>query len=474
MKSLSIKHTIYSFISGWCFVLALGLGSCSKMIEVPMPSDEIFPSLVFADSLTAQAAANGMYSYMYNKNGTAGSSIGTNLTTVPAMTADELIYIPSSAVFDQFEVNNILEANANNLAIWTDMYKAIYLANSIIEGTASSTSISQSLKNELTGEAKFVRAFCHFYLVNLYGDVPLITTTNVSVTALRPRDNAAVVKAQIIKDLTEAKGLLSDSYTYSGGERIRPNKYAASALLARVYLYGGEWKKAEDESDVVIAASNLYGLVDLASVFLKNNKEAIWQFLPNLTNPYPYITKSFYTTTSAVYVLRDELLTALNKESADKRKATWTKSLTVSGVTYYYPNKYKSYLVTAATEYDVMLRLSEQYLIKAEACARQDNLPAAITAVDSIRKRAGEPLLKNTNPTIQKDSLLTVIAREWQVEFMTELGHRWLNLKRTNTMTAVLSAAKPGLWKDYAQWYPIPQTAIASNPNLVQNEGYNK
>ena len=67
MKSLSIKHKTYSLISGWCFILALGLGSCSKMIEVPMPSDEIFPSLVFADSLTAQAAANGMYSYMYNK-----------------------------------------------------------------------------------------------------------------------------------------------------------------------------------------------------------------------------------------------------------------------------------------------------------------------------------------------------------------------------------------------------------------------
>ncbi len=94
------------------------------------------------------------------------------------------------------------------------------------------------------GEARFFRAFCYFYLVNLFGDVPLATTTDSTINARLPRIPSDEVYQQIITDLKEAESLLSTEYldanlkSYGGlPERVRPTKWAASAMLARVYLY---------------------------------------------------------------------------------------------------------------------------------------------------------------------------------------------------------------------------------------------
>jgi hypothetical protein len=146
--------------------------------------------------------------------------------------------------------------------------------------------------------------------------------------------------------------------------------------------------------------------------------------------------------------------------------------VTVSGVTYDYADKYKIGLVNEATaEYDVVLRLGEQYLIRAEARAEENNLTGSAADLNFIRTRAGLP---NTTATSQA-ALLAAILHERQVELFTEWGHRWFDLKRTGNLNAVMGAVTPikgGTWTASGALYPIPQSEITLDPKLTQNEGY--
>src|SRR4030095_15438141 len=133
--------------------------------------------------------------------------------------------------------------------------------NAVIEGLQNSSGVSLSIKQELTGEAKFVRAFCNFYLVNLFGDIPLINSTDYKANALAFRTSRDSVYNQITADLLDAQSVLSPDYSYSNGERIRPNSWAATALLARVYLYSGNWSGALTQSTAVINQNGLFSLL---------------------------------------------------------------------------------------------------------------------------------------------------------------------------------------------------------------------
>src|SRR5712671_6263028 len=102
----------------------------------------------------------------------------------PGLSADELTSYSTDPNFDQFYTNNLLPSNANLTGYWSDSYQYIYGANSIIDGLAKSNTVNASVKQQLTGEARFIRAFCYFYLTNLFGDVPLILTTDYTKNAM--------------------------------------------------------------------------------------------------------------------------------------------------------------------------------------------------------------------------------------------------------------------------------------------------
>jgi hypothetical protein len=120
----------------------------------------------------------------------------------------------------------------------------------------------------------------------------------------------------------------------------------------------------------------------------------------------------------------------------------------------------------------MVFRLAEQYLIRAEARAQQDNLIEAISDLDVLRNRAGISLIKNTTPGISKTNLLLAIEKERQVELFAEWGHRWLDLKRTNRADIVLAPTK-SKWSKDDTLYPIPTSEFNKNPRLGdQNPGY--
>jgi len=443
-------------------IVSIVFCSCNKLVAVKLPVDQLVTATVFADSTTAQAAVNGMYSQIYYGGGF--SIFGYRISTLPAKSADELI--PTQNTFDQFYTNSLVASNSDVNDLWSNCYNVIYLANSIITGVQSSNTLSATLKKQLIGEAEFGRAFCDFYLVNYFGKVPLITSTDVNITNNAPASATDQVYAQITTDLTNARDALAKDYSWSGGDRTRVNSYGASAMLARVYLYNSQWALAEMEATKVISQNGLYSIVpDPNNVFLANSDEAILQFYTN-EQGYTVFAQNVLPTGNAEpdYTLNPILKNAF--EPGDTRKSKWIDSINYLGIVYTYPYKYKS-KTDDNSEFDMVLRLAEQYLIRAEARAQQNDISDAAADLNVIRTRAGLPATTAND----KASMLLAIEHERQVELFCEYGHRWLDLKRTDRATAVLGAEKPA-WKATDVLYPIPLSAISTNPKLSQNPGY--
>lgn len=450
---------ILAGVSIFCF-------SCKKFLEIPPPKNQLVNSAVFSDSADATNAVVGIYINMMQAFSLNIASGG--LTLYPGLSADELY--PTSNITDENDFYNNEIAPSNNLnssSLWGNAYSILYNANACLEGLAQSN-ISDVVKNQLIGEAKFSRAFLFFNLSNLYGPIPPVTSTDYHKNQILPRSPLDSVFAQIINDLKDAQNLLSVNYPTAG--RFRPNRFTASALLAKVYLYQKNWTEAETISTQIIDAGTYSLEPDLNNVFLSGSNETIWQLssvFPGLETWEGYFFVPVSSNTTPPYIITNNLLNAF--ENGDERRQKWLNKNTVNGNDYYYPYKYKlgyDGLSTPLEDY-VVFRLSEQYLIRAEARAQEGNLNGAITDLNLIRIRAG---LQNTTATDQT-SVLSAIQHERQVELFCEWGNRWFDLKRTGTATNVLFLIKPG-WKVNDTLYPVPQTELNSNPFLTQNPGY--
>lgn len=483
-------------------LLCLIFYSCKRLVDIPPPTQTLAQSKVYAKDATAIGVLDGIYAGLTNDDFATNPFQGSgSIGLFAGLSGDEL------STFNTF--NSYYPYYSNDLAtitggaeLWAPLYMYVYKSNDAIEGLQKSSSLNPAIKQQLLGEAKFIRAFLYFYLVNLFGDVPLTLSTDPLVNTLLERSSKADIYKQIIGDLKEAKDLLGSNYpdaTLLGttSERIRPTKWAAGALLARAYLYTGDYANAETETSGIINNTGLYGpLPALNSVFLKNSKEAIWQLQPTANN--------LNTVEGRMYVipptgpefdynfvfLSDFLLHSF--EPGDQRAVlgNWinTTIYQSSDTTYdtiAYSFKYKIYQaagVTSATgmkEYFMVLRLGEQYLIRAEARARAgSNMLGAIADLDKIRGRAGLPLIASTNPGISQSALIDTIIHERQVELFCEWGHRWLDLKRTGKVDAVMSVITPQKtngtiqWRSYQQLYPVSKGELNKAPNLTQTNGY--
>lgn len=466
--SLQIKLSLW----GLFLFLSLGFTSCKKLIEVGPPVNQLVTSTVFNDSIGATSAVLGIY---INLNPYAGFVFGNGaITAYTGLSSDELLINNGSPEENQFYTNSVAVNNSiNNGSLWSSAYSLIYQTNACIEGLSASTSLGASIKNQLLGESIFLRALMYFYLINLYGDVPFITTTDYKISAQVPRISTDSIYNQIITDLQNAAELLTSDYI--SGSKTRANKYAALCLLARVYLYSKQWQLAETISGEIIG-SGMYALEsDLNNVFLTNNSESVWQIPPyrtqgiETTEGYSFVPND----NSAIpkYVISPYLLAAF--ESGDERKQKWLgkNSIDVSGVLtdFYYPFKYKLGYDgnTNPVENYVIFRLAEQYLIRAEARAQLNDLPNALADLNIIRRRSGlSDLIIDTLP-----ALINAILHERQVEFLCEWGHRWFDLKRTGALQTVLSNEK-STWQSNAALFPIPLQQMQTNPLLNQNPGY--
>ena len=459
--------TTYLFILRF-LMLAIPLSalSCDSFLEVDLPKSQLATESVFENYSTAESALTDIYSKIRDRGMLTGDGIG--LSNHLACYTDEMISTESlSNPSFSFYSNTLLPTNSIIADYWNSAYNQIYAANSIIKGCLSSTALTKAQKDQLTGEALFIRALEHFYLLNLFGSVPYVSETDYKTNSRISKIAPEELYAKISSDLEAAVALLPDAYIAS--QRIRPNKYAAKALLSRIYLYSGKYPEASNTASAVINNQSLYTIENIDLSFLINSKETIWQLHSgaagkNTTDGAYFI----FTAGPPQYVWLSEALYS-SFEASDQRRSHWIKEVKDASGTWRHPFKYKENFDTSVSkEYTIMLRLAEQFLIRSEARARQGDLIGAKEDLNKVRKRAGLA----ESPSLTRDEILAAVLEERRHELFTEYGHRFFDLKRNGKLNTALGNLKAG-WNDTDEHFPIPEAEINANPNLKpQNPGY--
>jgi hypothetical protein len=467
-------------------VLVLFLGGCKKYLTIPLPVDVIAGSGAFENNAAASSVLTGIYTGLLatHSGGAAVFQGSEGIGCYTGLYTDEQTNAPVT-LFNSFNLPFYTDALNSGIPgpYWSALYNQIYEVNLAIEGL---TPTHLSMRNQLLGEAYFLRALMHFYLTNLYGAIPIAVVSDIQTNNLLARSPQADVYKQIVADLGQAADLLDDHYRDLNGamttDRGRPDKMGVMALLARVYLYTQDWADAESLADSVIGDAD-YQLAPPLQVFLAGSQETIWGLAPlppqySVADVVGYFIPPGVAPDSAGVgsYLSNELVGAF--EPGDARFASWVGVSTVAAsgprpaATYYFAYKYKAGgQLAAPVEYLSMLRLGEVYLVRAEARARQGDIAGAAADLNVVRSRAG---LGGTTASSQAD-MLGAILHERQVELFAEHGHRLFDLRRMGQLDAVMNVVAPvkgGTWSSYKEWWPILSTDIQIDPNLVQTPGY--
>ncbi len=379
-------------------------------------------------------------------------------------------------------------------------YRGISRCNAILDRIDDSA-ISATAKQTYGGEAKFLRAFYYFELVQYFGDVPLYIeeVTSESGAAL-PRSPKADVYVQITKDATEAAAQLPVTQTEKG----RVTQGSAKTLLGYVYMTLKDYANAETALKSVTTLG--YDLMpDYADLFKTANKNSIesifevqylqgnqglqnnftYQFIPALvnTNVITGLTGNNQSI-GGWNVPTDDLLAAY--ETGDKRKDgsismgyTDAEGQFVSSP---FINKYLNphSIFNNCNDDWIVYRYADVLLLLAE-CLNEEAKPAdALLYLNKVRARAG---LADVTTTVQT-TLRDVIAKERRVELAFE-NHRWLDLVRTGEAIEVMTAFGVKMKQKYSYLlsrtynvtadkliFPIPFDERLLNPELTQNNGY--
>jgi hypothetical protein len=446
--------------------LAAVIFGCDNFVEIDQPNSQLITEAVFRDAATANAAMTDIYAQMREQGLISGNISG--LSCLLGTYADELTsYENGIYTTAPFYTNSLSPSMTYISTIWNRTYSQLYAVNAVIEGVENSTALSQDVKKQLKGEALFVRGFLHFHLVNLYGDVPYITTTDYNKNKNAVRINTAEVNQKVINDLNDALSLLGTLYSQT--DRIRPNRFAAQAMLARAYLYNNNYEEAVTMASSIINEKSLYSIAtNLNNAYLKDNPSTIWQLSagPNGVNTNQGSTFIFQAGPPSRVSLTENLIVQF--EAGDLRKTSWIKTITNGNSKWHHPFKYKQNNNTAVTqENSIVLRLEEQYLIRAEARTMLGQLNAAVKDLNVIRTRAG----LTATAAVSQNEIMKAIEHERRIELFSEFGHRFFDLKRWNQLDNVLSI-KTG-WNTTDSLWPLPLSEMNGNPLLTpQNPGY--
>lgn len=432
--------------------------SCEKMIEIDTPRTQLTNDKVFANEQSALAVLASIYS-------TVNNSVASNITPFAGLYIDELSSNSSNTGTVEFYNSHLSANNTPNHNIWRSLYSVIYQCNSFLEALEVSGNVPAAAKEVYKGEALFLRSFAYYYLIQLYGNVPLLLETDVRITSVASRTEQSIIITQCVSDLVLSKQLLAADYI--NAERVRANKWAAVALLARYYILQEKWVEAE-QACTDIVQSGMYTLtLNTANVFLKNSSESILQCWTQ--NGFTQIGSVLIPSGTNVptYQVSANLLQRF--EAGDQRRVQWVRSIVNNGQTYFHVNKYKQRVSTSGTsaEYTMLIRLGEIYLLRSECRLKLGKYTDAMADVNIIRQRAGLPLLAGTQPS----EVHAAIEQEKRVELLAEWGFRFFYLKQTQQLNAVLQSLKPN-WDSRRQLFPIPQYELLNNSHLLQNPGY--
>jgi starch-binding outer membrane protein, SusD/RagB family len=493
-----IKPTILLFIP--VISILISLTACEKFLEERPPSAPSSEDY-FNNATEAESSLNGIYRPLAN-NGLWGST-EMRLFVLSEISTDNAAMGPGgvnpNAASVEIDNHNYTPANNHLQDVWANMYAGINRANFVLEEVPR-VSMEESFKNRILGEASFLRALYYFYLVQLFGDVPLLLESSKDFSSRPARTPAAQVYQQIEQDLQFAETAI-DVNRHTGNTSGRVSRVAAKALLAKVYLTQGKWAEAAGKAREVIQTPGYRLWPDFTDVFNlpanENQGESIFEVQYNQDGGIS--SRSMIKTTPrnervgsdqghGDWVATADLYNIYS--SRDRRRTTYsgannfvlnpadpaqTPFFTRTNNAWYL-RKFRDYSLRDRNTNNnfIVLRLADMYLVLAEALNElQGPDREAILAYNAIRKRAGLNMAIDTltfDPILIsqagfRDSVLVERRRELAFE-----GHRWFDLVRTGRLVEAVKDVKPAATiSERNVLYPIPQSEIDINPNLTQN-----
>jgi starch-binding outer membrane protein, SusD/RagB family len=407
---------------------------------------------------------------------------------------------------DQF---NVVPSNSMLLSIWLRYYDAITRAN-IVLNQVPNISMDVNTKARILGEAKFIRAYMYFNLVNIFGSIPLklnppITQSDINV----PKSSVSKIYNQIETDLISASAVLPATYT--GSDVGRATKGAALGLLAKAYLYEGKYAQVIT-TITSIDSLNIYKLMPVYSenfrAATQGNPESLFEVHhmrgqnPGLGN---YLNQYFAPRGDSIYQgyafdpptqnfvdefeVADTVVDPRLDYSVGRPGKKWINGEAFipswSQTTYINKKHVQPFSEVPNATADgylsyVYLRYADILLFKAEALNELGNTADALIPLNLVRKRARESYLydntlsgfgtvpNNLLPdvvTANQDVARTAIRHERRVELGLEF-HRFFDLMRYGQQAAESALTGTNFKYSTDRYFPIPLSEQDNNPNI--------
>lgn len=501
--------------------IALG-SSCKKGILDLYPEGSITSGNYFKSTAEFQMAVTGAYVPLRN--------IADIAFYMDEMRADNTHYDYNSkdrggAGYEQLADFTDNQSNGVTGTRYNAAYSGIHRCNTILDRLETiSFTMADGDRNQITGEAKALRAHYYFDLVRHFGKVPMplheLLSPDPKLVFL-PRTSVDSLYQQIIADFTDALALLPNPKVPESGKM---NKGSVSAELGLVYMTLQQWDKAVPLLQSVTTMG--YDLVgnyrDIFDPLKKSNKEAIFevQYKSGVDGQQSLIPYRFLPVSDSTKAMLDIEYNNINGgwntptadllrqyEADDKRLNASvgyiegyvgangifkTEKIVTEDVRTYVPPANKSARIFAKKYYFYpykipayntdqnwpLFRLGGVLLLLAEALNENNQSADALTPLNKVRFRAGLDDISNTN----KDQLREIIAREQRLELAFE-NYRWLDLVRTGKAATVMTAHGVEMKSLYGYLgadaynvtpkkyiYPIPFREMQLNPTWIQND----
>ena len=431
------------------------LAACDDALTTE-PVDAIPSERQITDSATARASLVGMYDALQELG-----YYGRTFLVMGDLSADNAEHIGTFQYLGQADRNQLQADNSAVASIWTAIYASVARANQII-AKVPAIEMNEADRDEIVGEAYFVRALGFHNLVKFWGDVPmpLAPITSADDAAKVTRTPKAEVYTQILADLASAESRIT-----SPKQTRQASLGAVRAIRARVQLYQGNWQGALDAANAVLAMGYTLApnYAELNTAEGTDTPEDIFRvtFTPQ---EYSEMGYWYLRGSGGRWEVGPEPELVSQFEAGDVRKNITATARNA----FFFSRKWP----TSIGGEDIhVIRLGEVILIKAEALARLGgaaNLQAAVAEYNKIRVRARlAPHVYGTNVTTQAE-VLAAIDKERRLELALE-GDRFPDLVRTGRAAAVLGLDAE---HQYQLLYPIPASERLVAPGLGQNDGY--
>lgn len=434
--------------------ISLSTVSCSDFLD-QKPDNYISDAAVIQTLSSAKAALNGAYHDLASSSYYGGQyfDAGVNLA------ADNVTWTGSLNYYYDFDTHQYSAENQLLSYAWYAIYATVNQTNQVIDKVTVLNDGSESERRRIIAEATVIRSLAFFDLARTWGNIPVVKQATSSPTQF---DGVKQTKAKDVYQLVVDDVLAIYNDLSESSDRVHVTRSAADAFLARVYLYLEQWDKAEQYASKVIDNGN-YALGTIQDLIdNKETAESIWElaYSSSFTNQQSTYWRSPDQGGRHEWGPSKELVQLLADPTVGGDRKAFYQDFSSAQV----PDYFVGTLYHRSTLDDdvIIFRLAEQYLIRAEARANQQNVSGALSDLNIIRRRANISEIVDVAST---QELLNLIADERRVELALE-PHRWFDLIRTGKAESVLGI------KTYQTIFPIPYNDIQADKDLVQNDNY--